>query len=439
MMRILISTAGSHGDVLPFVALSREFSARGHEVILYANPFFRGYATDAAIRFVPVSTVDKYSSLFGELAEGNPNRAFKRVAREYAEICPEYYQAMKADVIPGTTIAIGNSLLFAHRLLRETDSIPCATVHLAPSIFQSNISPPRLVPNWIDSRTPTILKHMAWWMLDKLVYDANFTAPLNNFRSELGLPRLERIFRSWIHEADCVVGMFPDWFAEPQGDWPKQAILAGFPLYDHGDQAPLSQSLGKFIAAGPPPVAFTAGTATATAHKFFNASIEACEAAGLRAILLSHFPDQIPASLPQGVIHVDYAPFGALLPKLAAFVHHGGIGSTSQALRAGVPQLIRPVEYDQFDNSSRTVRLGVAQEVLPKQYTSRTVASALKKLMGDNSMHQRCRQVAMRFSGSDPIAAACDSILSRLGNLTPDPSFNPSFKQTVTGVSVSAA
>ncbi|MDI1245252.1 MAG: glycosyltransferase, partial [Rhodoferax sp.] len=286
-MRILISTAGSHGDVLPFVALSRKFAALGHEVIFYANPFFRAYAMDAAIRFVPISTVDKYSSLFAELADGNSSRAFKRVAREYAEICSEYYRAMKSDVILGETIAVGNSLLFAHRLLRETDGIPCATVHLAPSVFRSNISPPRLVSNWIDSRTPTLLKHMAWWMLDKFFYDPSFTAPLNNLRFELGLPRLERIFRSWIHEADCVVGMFPDWFAEPQGDWPKQAILAGFPLYDHGDQAPLSQSLGKFIEAGPPPVAFSAGTATATAHGFFKASIESCETAGLRAILLS--------------------------------------------------------------------------------------------------------------------------------------------------------
>ena len=161
-MRVLIATAGSHGDVLPFVALGREFAARGHEVILYANPFFRSYTTDSAIRFVPISTVDKYSSLFGELSDGDPSRAFKRVAMEYAEIGPEYYRAMKADVIPGNTISIGNSLLFSPHLLRETNGVPCATVHLAPSVFRSNVKPPRLVPNWIASRTPSLLKRTAW-------------------------------------------------------------------------------------------------------------------------------------------------------------------------------------------------------------------------------------------------------------------------------------
>lgn len=413
-MRVLISTAGSHGDVLPFVALGREFAARGHEVVFYANPFFRSYTTDCGIRFVPMSTAEKYSSLFGELSDADPSRAFKRVAREFAEICPEYYRAMKADVIPGKTIAVGNSLLFSHRLLRETDRVPCATVHLAPSVFRSNVRPPRLVPNWITSRTPSLLKRTAWWMLDKTFYEPNFTVPLNKYRAELGLPRVNRIFRSWIHEADCVVGLFPDWFGEPQSDWPGNVTLAGFPLYDHGNQALLSPGLEEFISDGQPPVAFSAGTATANAHEFFNTSVEASEAAGLRAILVTHFRQQVPASFPKGVIHVDYAPFGSLLPKLAAFVHHGGIGSTSQALRAGVPQLIRPVAYDQFDNSARAVRLGVAQEVLPKQYVPHVVAVALKKLTTDSSLNQRCQQVATRLADCNSIVTACDSILSRL-------------------------
>jgi UDP:flavonoid glycosyltransferase YjiC (YdhE family) len=413
-MRVLIATAGSHGDVLPFVALGREFAARGHEVIFYVNPFFLSYTTDSAIRFVPISTVEKYSSLFGELSDADPTRAFKRVATEYAATCPEYYRAMKTDVIPCKTITICNSLLFSHRLLRETDRVPCATVHLAPSVFRSNVRPARLVPNWITSRTPSLLKRAAWWMLDKTFYDPNFTVPLNKYRAELGLPSVNRIFRSWIHEADCVVGLFPDWFGEPQSDWPDNVTLADFPLYDHGNRISLSPSLDEFISDGQPPVAFSAGTATATAHEFFKTSVEASEAAGLRAILLTHFRQQVPASLPKNAIHVDYAPFGSLLPKLAAFVHHGGIGSTSQALRAGVPQLIRPVAYDQFDNSAHAVRLGVAQEILPKHYVPHVVAGTLNKLTSDSTLNQRCQQVATRFTICNSIVTACDTILSRL-------------------------
>jgi UDP:flavonoid glycosyltransferase YjiC (YdhE family) len=170
-------------------------------------------------------------------------------------------------------------------------------------------------------------------------------------------------------------------------------------------------------------VVFSAGTATATAHDFFKVSIEASALAGLRAILVTPFAQQIPAALPNGMIHVDYAPFSTLLPKSAAFVHHGGVGSTSQALRAGVPQLIRPVAYDQFDNAARAVRLGVARELLPKQYVPQAVADVLTTLTTDSTLQQHCQQLATRCGNGDSIVTTCDAILQRLGDVPRNQTF----------------
>jgi UDP:flavonoid glycosyltransferase YjiC (YdhE family) len=49
-------------------------------------------------------------------------------------------------------------------------------------------------------------------------------------------------------------------------------------------------------------------------------------------------------------------------------VHHGGIGTTRQALLAGVPQLVRPMGFDQFDNVLRVTTLGAARQLLPGRY-----------------------------------------------------------------------
>lgn len=408
-MRLLIATAGSHGDVLPFIAIGRELSRRGHEIYFYANPVFAELVTNAGLHFRPVGTAQAYAALFGEAVDNNPDRAFRRVAREFESLGEAYYAAMQADLLPGQTATIGSSLLFAPRLLAETGKIPCATVHLAPSIIRSDRQPARLIPRWIKASTPSLIRRLAWWQLDRF-YDATLTRPLNRQRATLGLPPLKRIFQSWIHEADCVIGMFPAWFAEPQDDWPRKVVLADFPLYDHGDVAPLPAELLDFIEAGPPPVGISAGTATANAHQFFQTSIAACQAAGLRAILLSPFAEHIPQDLPAGIMHVRYAPFAALLPRLAAFVHHGGIGSTSQALRAGVPQLIRPVAYDQFDNAARTLALGVGRELLVKEYTAQNVAKALVELTGDPTLSRRSKELVRHFGKSDGIALAADAI-----------------------------
>ena len=53
---------------------------------------------------------------------------------------------------------------------------------------------------------------------------------------------------------------------------------------------------------------------------------------------VTRYPEQLPASLPEGVRHCAYMPFSPLLPRSAALVHHGGIGTKAQALAAGIPQ-----------------------------------------------------------------------------------------------------
>lgn len=412
-MRILLAAAGSHGDVLPFVALGREFAARGHEPILYANPFFRRLADEAGIHFVAVSSEDDYWRLFRETSTTNAKQAFRRVTDELGALCPAYCDAMRADVLPGDTIAVGASMLFAARLLGEACGVPCATVHLAPTVIYSDLAPPRLAPRWLTPTSPAWLKRLAWWALDTFYYRALDDA-FNAVRARWALPPVKHLMRDWLHRADCTVCLFPDWFAPPAADWPPGLVQCGFPLYDHDTAQTLPPALEAFLSAGPPPVAFSAGTATASAHGFFRTSVAACKRAGVRGILLTHVPDLVPPDLPPEILHVPYAPFSRLLPRLAAFVHHGGIGTTSQALRAGVPQLIRPVAYDQFDNSARAQALGVAHELLPAQYTTRRVAQRLRAMTTDAGLQARCRETAARFDGRDAVATACDTILSRL-------------------------
>lgn len=409
-MRILISTAGSHGDVLPFIAIGKEMISRGHEVFFYANPFFEKYVNETQIKFIPIGTTEMYHSLFGETTENNPTKSFKLVANQYFEICPKYYYAMKSDVIENETITISNSLLFASRLLKESDNIPSVIIHLAPSIFRSNINPPRLAAKWINSNSPHLMKVLYWWMIDQFLFEPYFTSPLNIFRKRINLPPVKNIFKAWIHEANFLFGMFPNWFANQISDWPDQAVLTGFPLFDNSSQDPLPENLIFFLKEGPPPICFTAGTASATAQQFFKESIEACRISGKRGILLAHFTDQIPAVLPANVIHVKYAPLGLLLPRVQIFVHHGGIGSASQALKAGVPQLIRPVAYDQFDNSMRCVALGVAKEILPKKYIGKNVAKILDEMASDQALLDCCKKASAQFSNNNPITNICDAI-----------------------------
>ncbi|MGY4829644.1 glycosyltransferase [Sphaerotilaceae bacterium SBD11-9] len=94
-------------------------------------------------------------------------------------------------------------------------------------------------------------------------------------------------------------------------------------------------------------------------------------------------------------------------------MHHGGIGTTSQAMLAGVPQLIRPMVAEQFDNASHAVRSGVARQLLPRRYRPQAAARLLDELAADTALRAQCDRVAHRLSGEPSgISATCDALLS---------------------------
>ena len=109
-------------------------------------------------------------------------------------------------------------------------------------------------------------------------------------------------------------------------------------------------------------------------------------------------------------MHAEYAPFSALLPRVAALVHHGGIGTCAQALAAGRPQLVMPMGFDQPDNAARLARLRVASALPPKRFTGASVARELDTLLGSDGVAGRAAEIARRFDGIDPVSQTCDLI-----------------------------
>jgi UDP:flavonoid glycosyltransferase YjiC (YdhE family) len=234
--------------------------------------------------------------------------------------------------------------------------------------------------------------------------------PINALRGERGLPPARRILSFWLHDTDMTLGLFPEWFGPPQTDWPANVRLAGFPLWDSHATAELSAEVREFLAAGPPPIAFSPGSANKEAHQFFAAAVDACERLGARGILLTKYDHQLPANMPASVRHFGFVPLSKLLPQTAALVHHGGIGSCAQGLAAGVPQLVQPMSYDQFDNSRRLTRLGVSAEVSVRKFRGREIANALAKLLDSPTVAAKCQKLAARCDGPAALAAACDAL-----------------------------
>jgi UDP:flavonoid glycosyltransferase YjiC (YdhE family) len=247
-------------------------------------------------------------------------------------------------------------------------------------------------------------------LADAAIIDPPLAPEVNAFRAELGLPPVRHFFDRWMHSPELVIGLFPEWYAPAPPDWPPNVRLTSFPLYDESDTRAIPPELKTFLAEGEPPIIFTAGSAMTQAERFFRTSVDACKARGWRGILLTQFPEQLPSNLPKSIRHFDYVPFSTVLPRARAFVHHGGIGTTAQALAAGVPQLVVPFAHDQPDNAVRVKRLRAGDFLLPARYRVRAAIRKLEALVSSSEVGKQCHRRSADLADSNGLASACDLI-----------------------------
>ncbi len=412
-MRLLLITLGSHGDVHPFVGIAQALHRRGHDVTVMTNPHFGPLVDRAGIAFEPVGSLETFNRWIEDPDLWHPQKGPARVMQGVAEILEQTFDrtrqvASRMDAVVGSSLCLG-SLTAAERF-----GFPYATAHLAPICVRSNIQLPTL-PGGINlSFMPHFMKKKFWDGADQWFIDPNIAPALNKLREAHGLTPVKNILGSHWNAPALTLGLWPDWFGPKLADHPAQLRLTGFPLYDEADVTPLSPQLNSWLNAGDPPIAFTPGSAMKHGRSFFQTASDACLRIGRRGILLTRHAEQIPLNLPDQVIHVPYAPFGSLLPRVAVMVHHGGIGTTAQCLRAGVRQCIMPMTHDQPDNAARCVKLGVARTLPRWRFSKRALARTLSQLLHDPNIHRATQSVAQRFqlqpAQPQPIDLTCQLI-----------------------------
>ncbi|MDT5268247.1 MAG: rhamnosyltransferase subunit [Acidobacteriota bacterium] len=421
MKKIVISTLGSFGDVHPYVAIALELKRRGHRPVIATSESYREKTDALGLELHPsppdmpgYNQPEELRRIISELVD--TKKGSERVFEQY--ISPHLrgmYDAL-AEATRDADLLLTHVLSLAGPPLVEKTGIKWVSTVLAPISMFSNYDPP-VFPQmpWLYhvlKLHPSVSRaamRVGRWKLDQLA------EPLYKLRAELGLKRGGNPMLEGQHSPLRVLALFSSAIAKPQPDWPPQTRVTGFPFYDRrdraGDTEQLDPALSKFLAEGEPPVVFTLGSsAVYVAEDFYRESLEAARALGVRALLLIGEENNRPADLPAWAAAFDYAPYGELLPRGRAVVHQGGIGTTAQGLRAGIPALVVPFSHDQFDNGSRVARVG-AGRVLPRaKYNAASAAKELRALLADESYTTRAAEIGRQIREEDGAVAAADEI-----------------------------
>lgn len=408
----LLIAAGSNGDIHPFVGVARSLQAIGRQVTFIASAYHVNLVRSAGIDCLGFGTDEDYLRVVANPDLWNPRKGFAVLFARYGEYLQQVERAIQSLSHRGPLITIAHPLAIAGAAIaRERGLIQSiVAAYLAPSNIKTCHDPLRIGPHAVPGWVPMGWRRALWRLLERGWIDPVPLAQINAVRETLSLPRV-RTFLGHLAEApDLSVTLFPSWFGPPMPDWPSPVLSGDFPLFDAATAGGFSEELSAFLSSGERPLVFTPGTGNIFAGKFFTNARAAAEKLGRRAIFLTRQRAQIPADLPASILWLPYVPLAALLPHAAALVHHGGIGTTAEALRSGTPQLIAPFAWDQFDNAARVASLGAGMVMPSARLRPDRLAHCLDALTNRDTFRAHCSLLASRFTPGHDLTALCRQI-----------------------------
>jgi rhamnosyltransferase subunit B len=414
-IHFIVATIGSAGDLFPFLSMALALRARGHRVSFLAPEQHAAYVLPTGLPFtgLPADEAVLHDPDLWHATRGF-GVVWKATRPAMARIAP-FVRALPADE-PCVLLVHPLALPEADLCRAGRPGLKIAAAWLAPQNLPTVHDPllvgPWRVPRWV----PLGARRALWRWAMRTFIDPVALADVNAARAAHGLPAAATLGDVIFSVPDLSITLFPAWFAPTQPDWPRPLLRAGFPLYDPNPEAALAPGLQRFLDAGTRPLVFTHGTGNTQAVRYFQAAQAATEALGRRAIFLTPHRAQLPAALPPSILQQDYVPLRRLLPHVALLAHHGGIGTTAEALRAGVPQLVVPLAHDQFDNALRVRALGAGASLPAARVDAARLARSLARLLANP---QHARAAAARFDGTDA-SAAIAARLEALAGAPPD-------------------
>jgi sterol 3beta-glucosyltransferase len=141
--------------------------------------------------------------------------------------------------------------------------------------------------------------------------------------------------------------------------------------------------------------------------------------AGLRGIVQAGAAGLRPQAPSAAVLPVGELDHRALLPRVAAAVHHGGAGTTHTVVSAGIPSVVVPHIGDQAFWADRLRQLGAApRPVAPSKLTGTTLGERLREAATSATLRAGATRLGELVRGEDGLAASV-RLLEEASDATP--------------------
>ncbi len=411
---IVFLTSGTRGDVQPLSALARGLQDEGFSVRVAAPPAFQEIVESASVPYAPLegnpsdlmTAPGKQSAL--TFNENNPLSGV-RSALDYLRAAQPVYAQMIENgwrvSQDASALIIGLSTIWGTSI-GEALKVPCIGAFLQP-VSSTGEFPSPLLPSIL--RPGRTYNKLTYWFMSQAVH-LPWRKVINRWRTgSLGLKPLP-LFYSSFEKMDMLVYGFSETVLPRPADWSASRQITGYWSVKSAGYMP-SAELSHFLSSGTAPVYFGFGSpGMHEPEALVKLLMQAIRQASIRAVLSIPARVEVRSDHETILILREAVPHQWLFPQMAGIVHHGGAGTTGEALKAGVPSLIVPLAVDQFFWGEHVYSLGVSPRAIPqRELTVEKLAKALEQMKGQ-TMKGAARKLGETLRSEDGVASAAGAI-----------------------------
>ena len=403
-MNISVLTYGSRGDVQPLIHLARGLMDNGHKVILAAPARFAALINEYGVPFVLLAGDPEdlsrrlnnagynFLALIRELKDHSAEVG-AQVLRQTEEVCKD------ADLIIHTFAhAVG-----AHTLALEKN-IPDVHIQLFPMFAPTGDYPNIALP---DLRISVLnrFSHQVAAVIALLSSKSGF----EQVRRRTGLPKRKLFwpFEDKPHRLRTpILCAWSPCIIPASADWPPRVHATGYFFSSASRLYDPPVELDSFLRMGRPPVCVTFGSmVNRDFYKIDQVVRDSLRQTDNRGVVLSGWGGVKNQNL-NDLLYVESVPHDWLLPKCKMIIHHGGAGTTSAGLRAGIPQVVIPFTADQPFWGNRVYAIGAGPKpILVKNISSQNLVQAIARAES-SAVCERAQVVGQRIRSEEGVSNA---------------------------------
>lgn len=373
MSDVLLITHWTGGDVLPFLYMGQVLRKQGHHVVLFTHCKYESQVKEVGIDFVAVDNKAEYEEMYQKMY----------VLLDPISNLQEYIEFFKKFHGKDRIIRECNML---EEHIHQKDTVIIARHRSSISgLFAAEKCGVKAISVFL---APNYLSHID---LHEEMFGKETVQEYNAAREELNLCKLDNV-KDYYFTPDKLLGIWPKWFAKPEKGWPSQLMPIGFIKKKRHEKLEYPPVIQEVLDTKEKIVLITGGTSKFVKRDFYELAASACEDLDCKAILVALFEEQIPNHIPSNVTVVREANVSQLLYDVDVIIHHGGMGTLSEAIASGTPQIILSHIIDGRDNACRLEELGIAINIPKGRWEPRNVREALQKCLS-GELADCCKRV----------------------------------------------